>query len=92
MVWMGGLFSGLILWQVCETDPVAFQNYLNSSIKYLVETEKILPEDMKMKNLPTIIEDIRNTKPSFLVMDEIKKKVVYSLILVPLVSIIFRRK
>ena len=92
MCWAGGLLSGLLLWQLSSIEPTAFQNFLQSSIKYLIESEKNGPENMKMKNLPLVIDEIRQTQPSFLIWDEMKIKIGYSLILVPLVSLIFRRK
>lgn len=92
MCWIGGLFSGLLLWQLSSLEPTAFQNFLQSSIKYLIESEKNGPENMKMKNLPLVLEEIRQTQPSFLIWDELKIKIGYSLILVPIVSLILRRK
>jgi len=92
MCWIGGLLSGIFLWQLSSVDPTAFQNFLQSSVKYLIETDKNGPENMKMKNLPLVIEEIRQTQGSFLIWDEFKIKIGYSLILVPLVSLILRRK
>jgi hypothetical protein len=92
MCWIGGLFSGLLLWQLSNIEPTAFQNFLQSSIKYLIESEKNGPENMKMKNLPLVLDEIRQTQSSFLIWDELKIKIGYSLVLVPLVSLILRRK
>lgn len=92
MIWFGGLLSGLLLWQISLVWPEPLQNFIQSSIRYLNETQKHLPEEQKMKDLPQQIEHIRNTSASYFVLDELKKKVVYSFILVPLISMIFRRK
>ena len=92
MCWTGGLVSGLLIWQVSNLDPIPFHNFLESSIKYLKITETNAPENMKMKNLNLVIDEIKNTPTSFMVWDEVKKKVMYSFILVPLLSMIIRRK
>jgi len=92
MCWLGGFFSGVFVWQISIYQPDAFHNFLSSSIKYLQESEKSVPVNLKMKHLPEVIDEIRNTQPSFLILDEFMKKVFYSFILVPLLSMIFRRK
>ena len=88
----GGLVSGLLIWQMAEFDPTSFHNYLDSSIKYLKISEANAPEELKMKNLSLVLDEIKNTKTSFMVWDELKKKVMYSFILGPLIGMIVRRK
>jgi hypothetical protein len=89
---VSGLISGVLIWQISEFDANSFHNFLNSSIKYLKITEENAPENLKMKNLNLVIEEIRNTDPGFMVWDEVKKKVMYSFILAPLLGMILRRK
>jgi len=92
MCWFGGLVSGILIWKISDFDPVPFHNFLDSSIKYLKITEGNAPENLKMKNLNLVINEIKETKTSFMVWDEVKKKVMYSFILVPLLAMFIRRK
>jgi hypothetical protein len=92
MIWLGGLLSGLLIVVLESFDPLPFQHFLQSSVKYLQIADKEAPEGLKMPNLDKVLQEFRETKPSFMIWDEVKKKVLYSFILVPLVSLIFRRK
>jgi hypothetical protein len=92
MCWLGGLISGILIWLITDLDPTAFNNFIASSVKYLQESEKVLPENLKMKNLSFVVEEMQKTQPSYFLWDEAKKKVIYSFIIVPLVAMLFRRK
>lgn len=92
MCFAGGIISGLLIWQVSLFYPVPFHNFIHSSLRFLAESEKAAPETMKMKNLDLVLAEMKQTVPSFMVWDEVKKKVLYSFLLVPLISMFMRRK
>lgn len=86
MVWLGGLLSGVFIYLLAKVDPISFQHFLESGIKFLTLNEKPGPQ------LDSSIEILRNQVPSSMIWVEFKIKLFYSFILVPLVSMIFRRK
>lgn len=92
MLWTGGLVSGLLIWSVSLSYPVPFEHFIHSSLIFLKESEKHTPENLKMQHLDKVLAEMAETKPSFMVWDEVKKKVLYSFLLVPLISMFMRRK
>lgn len=92
MLWMGGLISGCLVFGIVQFQPQIFENFVSSSIRYLVDFNRYAPDTQKAKNLPEQITALRSLRPSSMIMDELLKKVFYSFLLVPFVSIIFRRK
>ena len=92
MCWLGGLISGILIWAISEYYPIPFQHFIDSAVKYLQISESNLEEHLQMKNLDEVIREIKKTDPSFMIWDELKKKVIYSFILVPIISMIIRRK
>jgi hypothetical protein len=86
MIWLGGLFSGLGIYGLALVDPISFQHFLESGIKFLKINEKPGPQ------LDESIKILQNQVPSSMIWVEFKIKLFYSFILVPLVSMIFRRK
>jgi hypothetical protein len=90
--WSGGLISGLLIMFFSQIWPLAFQNFITSGIEYLELTEKNLPENLKMPNLDKVMVEMKQTQPSFMVWDELKKKVMYSFLLVPIIALLLRRK
>lgn len=92
MLWTGGLVSGLLLWSVTLFYPAPFEHFIASSLAFLKETERVAPENLRMKNLDQVLAEMAKTEPSFMIWDEVKKKVLYSFLLVPLISMFMRRK
>ena len=92
MLWTGGLISGLLIYILSTFQPQIFENFTNSSIRYLNEFNKYATENQKMADLPERIKELKNLKPASFIMDEAIKKVFYSFLLVPFVAMIFRRK
>ena len=92
MCWIGGLVSGVTLWQLAKIDPVFFTNFLDSSIKYLKISNSSYAKNLQITDLTPIIKEFKNTDPSYFVLNEIRNKVIYSIVIVPLISMIFRRK
>lgn len=92
MLWTGGLFSGLFIFLAIQIEPEILSNFIASSERYLTEFNQYAAANQKIKDLDRQLVDLRNMKPSALILDEAVKKVWYSFLLVPFVSIIFRRK
>ncbi len=90
--WLSGILSGLLIYFSARFYPVPFENFISSSIQYLELTEKNLPEKLKMPNLDQVIKEMKQTKPQFMIWDELKKKVQYSFVLVPIIAVLLRRK
>lgn len=90
--WLGGIFSGLLIYAITKFDPSAFENFRASCIKYVEINAKEAPEMQRMDHPELIIRDFRQMKPSIIIWEEIKLKFKYSIILVPLISVFVRRK
>jgi hypothetical protein len=92
MLWIGGLISGLLIYLLAELKPELFENFTSSSIRYLIEFNKQAAANQKVQNLDEQIRGLKELQPSSMILDELWKKIFYSFFLVPLVSIVFRRK
>ena len=92
MFWFGGLFSGIFIWMISVYDIRPFEHFISSSIEYLALDQANADEKFKLKNLPEVLAEMKALKPSFMIWDEAKKKIMYSFVLVPLISMIIRRK
>jgi hypothetical protein len=92
MLWIGGLISGLLIFLLAELKPELFENFTSSSIRYLIEFNKQAAANQKVQNLDEQIRGLKELQPSSMILDELWKKVFYSFFLVPLVSVVFRRK
>jgi hypothetical protein len=92
MLWLGGLISGICIWLLTKYNATFFDTFISSSVRYLVESDRYAPPALKVKDLSARVTEIKATQPVSLIMDEAIKKVYYSFLLVPFVSMIFRRK
>jgi hypothetical protein len=92
MLWTGGLFSGIFIFIAAELQPQILDNFIASSIRYLNEFNRHAAENQKIKDLSLQVADMKTLRPSSLILDEAVKKVFYSFLLVPFVSMILRRK
>lgn len=92
MLWTGGFISGCLVYLISTFHPDIFENFRASSIRYLVDFNRNAPEIHRAKNLAEQIAALNMLEPSSIILDEAMKKVFYSFLLVPFVSVIFRRK
>jgi hypothetical protein len=92
MLWLGGLFSGLFIFLLTQVSPGFFDNFISSSVRYLVESDRYAAPAMKVKDLGAQVARLKEMKPEAIIWDEFIKKVYYSFLLVPFVSVILRRK
>ena len=92
MLWLGGLISGLLIWQISTVDSRSFDHYIQSCIRYLEMYQAQAPEKQKLSHANEMIADWQKSTPSSMVWDEFKRKLQYSLVLVPLISVFIRRK
>jgi hypothetical protein len=92
MLWLGGLISGILMYLIALYQPFVLDNFVASSIRYLEEFNRYAAENQKMTDLPEQIQNLRRMKADSLILDEFFKKIFYSFLLVPFVSILFRRK
>jgi hypothetical protein len=90
--WLTGLFSGLMIYFCTLVYPVPFENFIASSVKYLELSDKNLPDKLKMPQLDLVLKEMKETRPGFMIWDELKKKVLYSFVLVPIIAVLVRRK
>lgn len=92
LTWTAGLFSGGFIWLFSLYDPSAFQNFLTCSQEFLRLSDQNAPEKLKFKNLDQLLLEIGNRKASYMIWDEIVKKVQYSFLIVPIIALILRRR
>lgn len=92
LIWIAGLVSGLSLWALASAEPEFFRQFLAGSVRYITEADKVAPEALKTPDLPGLIRTLEATPPSSLVWDEVKKKVLYSFVISPLLAVLLRRK
>lgn len=92
MLWLGGILSGIFIWLMTFATQDFFDNFIASSIRYLKETDRLASPSFKIKDLSGQVEKLSSMKPESLILDEAVKKLYYSFLLVPFVSVILRRK
>jgi hypothetical protein len=92
MLWLGGFFSGVLIYLFSELSPEFFQNFISSSVRYLVESDRFAAPSLKIKDLAGQVARLKAMKAESLIWDEFIKKLYYSFLLVPFVSVILRRK
>lgn len=92
LAWTAGLFSGLFIWLFSLYDAEPFQNFLASSQEFLRLSDRDAPEKLKLKNLEQLIAEIGGRKATYMIWDEIIKKVQYSFLIVPIIALILRRR
>ncbi len=90
--WFTGLVSGLLIYFCTLVYPIPFENFIASSVQYLELSDKNLPEKLKMPRLEWVLKEMKETRPRFMIWDELKKKVLYSFVLVPIIAVLVRRK
>lgn len=90
--WLGGIFSGILIYTISQWDALAFENFRASCIKYVEINAREAPEMQRMDHPELLIRDFKKMKPSIIIWEEIKLKFKYSIILVPLISVFVRRK
>jgi hypothetical protein len=92
MFWLGGITSGFSIYLMADWQPIPFEHFRDSCIKYIEVNMKEAPELQKMEKPELLIRDFREMKPSVMIWEEAKLKFKYSIILVPLISVFLRRK
>ena len=92
MLWLGGLFSGIFIWIFIQISPGFFETFIASSVRYLVESDRYAAPTLKVKDLAGQVQKLQSLAPESIILDEAVKKLYYSFLLVPFVSVILRRK
>lgn len=90
--WLGGLFSGIVIFIMAQIDPTSFEHFRDSCIKYVEINASEAPEFQKMERPDLLIKDFKEMKPLVMIWGEVTLKFKYSIILVPLISVFIRRK
>jgi hypothetical protein len=92
MLWLGGFFSGLFIYLLSKVSPGFFDTFISSSVRYLIESDRFAAPALKVKDIGVQVDRLKSMKPEAFIWDEFIKKVYYSFLLVPFVSVILRRK
>ncbi|GAA4452666.1 hypothetical protein GCM10023189_16440 [Nibrella saemangeumensis] len=82
----------LIYFFVTQVDPSVFQEYLANSRQLLLNGQADISKTLGADQFENLLKDVRNTKPTDLIVDELWKKTALAVLPVLIISLLFRRQ